>query len=154
MILYRILSFIVNIFCVLIAMAIIFGLLFFLKDPSNLWQAFLMAGVVLYGWFAKKFYASVLIGKQKMNKKQKDWLQVNAIVAIIFCVSNILDCIYVLYNPHVLDDLLKDVSLQNTNPSNLIADTAIGFLVLCTGMLVHIIWTYFLLRKNKAYFAE
>ena len=71
MIVYRILSFIVNLFCAFAALVTIVALLFLLQDPTALLQVFLMAGVVLYGWFANRFYVYVLTRKQKMTKKQK-----------------------------------------------------------------------------------
>src|SRR4051794_3634843 len=116
MIIYRILSFIVNLFCAFAAMVIIFALLYLLQDPTALLQVFLMAGVVLYGWLANRFYVYVLTGKQKMTRKQKDWLQVNAVVAFIFSILGIANCIYLLNDPHAFDDVLKDMPLQNIKP--------------------------------------
>jgi len=72
MIVYRILSFIVNLFCAFAAMVTVFALLFLLQDPTALLQVFLMARVDLCGRFVNRFYAYVLIVKQKMTKKQKD----------------------------------------------------------------------------------
>ena len=154
MIIYRILSFIINTFCAFVAMATIFGLLFALANPSALLQSFLMAGVVLYGWFANRFYVYVISGKQKMSKKQKDWLQVNAVVAFIFSMLGIKESIYIFYHPHAFDDVLKDMPYQNITPQNLIINVATVLLILCAVLLIHIAWTYILIRKNKAYFAE
>jgi hypothetical protein len=139
-------------FCAFVAMVTVFGLLFVLANPSALLQSFLMAGVVMYGWFANRFYAYVMMGRQKMSKKQKDWLQVNAIVAFIFSVFNIGNSLYIYYNPHAFDDILRDMPLQNTNLQNLLINAATGLLVFCVVLLIHIIWTYILIRKKKAYF--
>jgi hypothetical protein len=154
MIIYRILSFIVNMFCAFLAMITLFGLLFTLANPKALLQSFLMAGVVLYGWFANRFYVYVMIGKQKINKKQKDWLQVNAIVAFVVSILGITESIYILYHPHVFDNILKDLPAQNSPPQNLIINVAIILLAVCVILLMHIIWTYVLIRKNKAYISE
>ena len=154
MIIYRIVSFIVNLFCAFAAVVVIFSLLFLLQDPTALLQVFLMLGVVLYGWFANKFYVYILMGKQKMTKKQKDWLQVNAIVAFIFSILGISNCIYLISNPHALDDVLKNMPFQNVNPANAVVNASIAFLVLCSILLIHIIWTYVLIKKYKAHFGE
>lgn len=154
MIVYRILSFIVNLFCAFAAMVTIFALLFLLQDPTALLQFFLMAGVVLYGWFANRFYVYVLMGKQKMTNKQKDWLQVNAIVAFVFSILGITNCIYIINDPHVFDAVLKNMRLQNVNAVNAITNAATVFLVLCSFLFAHIVWTYILIKKHKAYFAE
>jgi ABC-type protease/lipase transport system fused ATPase/permease subunit len=135
-------------------MITLFGLLFTLANPKALLQSFLMAGVVLYGWFANRFYVYVMIGKQKINKKQKDWLQVNAIVAFVVSILGITESIYILYHPHVFDNILKDLPAQNSPPQNLIINVAIILLAVCVILLMHIIWTYVLIRKNKAYISE
>jgi hypothetical protein len=141
-------------FCAFLAMITLFGLLFTLANPKALLQSFLMAGVVLYGWFANRFYVYVMIGKQKINKKQKDWLQVNAIVAFVVSILGITESIYILYHPHVFDNILKDLPAQNSPPQNLIINVAIILLAVCVILLMHIIWTYVLIRKNKAYISE
>src|SRR6476620_4864386 len=154
MIIYRILSFIVNMFCAFLAIITLFGLLFALASPAALWKSFLMACIVLYGWFANRFYVYVMIGKQKISKKQKDWLQVNAIVAFIASILGIKESIYIFYHPHVFDDVLKDMPAQNLPPQNLIINVAIILLAVCSILLIHIIWTYISIRKNKAYIVE
>lgn len=154
MIIYRVLSFIVNMFCVFLAIITLFGLLFALANPTALWQSFLMAGIVLYGWFANRFYVYVMIGKQKISKKQKDWLQVNAIVALVASVLGIKESIYIFYHPRVFDNILKDMPAQDLPPQNLIINVAIILLAVCSILLIHIIWTYIFIRKNKAYIVE
>src|SRR4030095_9603190 len=154
MMIYRVLSFVVNMFCVFLAIITLFGLLFALANPTALWQSFLMAGIVLYGWFANRFYVYVMIGKQKISKKQKDWLQVNAIVALIASLLGIKESIYIFYHPHVFDDILKNMPAQDLPPQNLIINVAIILSALCVTLLIHIIWTYIFIRKNKAYIAE
>jgi hypothetical protein len=141
-------------FCAFLAMITLFGLLFTLANPTALLQSFLMACIVLYGWFANRFYAYVMIGKQKISKKQKDWLQVNAIVAFIASILGIKESIYIFYHPHVFDDVLKDMPAQNLPPQNLIINVAIILLAVCSILLIHIIWTYIFIRKNKAYIVE
>jgi hypothetical protein len=154
MVVYRILSFIVKLFCIFAAMVTVFALLFLLQDPTALLQVFLMLGVILYGWFSNRFYASILTGKQKMTRKQKDWLQVNAIVAFIFSMIGIANSIYIINDPHVFDEVLKNISMQNVNSVNVLINAAIVLLVLCIVLFVHIIWTYILIRKYKTSFAE
>jgi hypothetical protein len=154
MIVYRILSFIVNLFCGFAAIVTVFALLFLLQDPTALLQVFLMAGVVLYGWFANKFYVYVLTGKQKMTKKQKDWLQVNAIVAFIFSILGIANCVYLINDPHAFDDVIKNMRLENVNSLEVIVNAATAFLILCIILFIHIVWTYILMKKYKASFAE
>ena len=140
-------------FAAFIAVCAIVLILFSLADPAGLLQVFLLAGVVLYAWYANRFEKTILRDKRTMTKKQKDWLQVNAIVAAVFCLLGISNSIYVYYNPHIVDDLLKQMPLKDTNPQTVLMNGATFLLVLCTLLLVHIIWTYILVRKHKDYFS-
>lgn len=71
MIIYRILSVFVNFFCSFLAVITVFGLIMVLANPAALLQVFLFGSVVIYGWFANRFYANVISRNQKMTKKQK-----------------------------------------------------------------------------------
>jgi len=152
MIIYRILSVFVNFFCSFLAVITVFGLIMVLANPAALLQVFLFGSVVLYGWFANRFYANVILRNQKMTKKQKDWLQVNAIVAFIFSVLGISNGIYIIYNPKMFDEILKQMPEQISNPQSLLTSVAVVLLVCCSILLVHIIWTYLLVKKYKENF--
>jgi hypothetical protein len=152
MILYRILRVIVNLFCAFVFMSTIVLVLFALSSPGALLQFFLMASVVLYGWFANRFYAFVIVGKQKMSKKQKDWLQVNSIVAAVFAIMGIANSIYVFNNPHLFDEMIKQMPIDASATPKLLMTVAIILLVLSAILFIHIIWTYVLIRKNRESF--
>jgi len=152
MIIYRILNFIVTLFCSLLAMITLFGIIMALANPSVLFQCFLMVSVVLYGWFANRFFAYVIIGKRKMSKKQKDWLQVNAIVALIFSMLGMISCIAIVTNPAQLDELIKQLPSEAGITSKTFLNISYGLFVICSILFAHIIWTYLLVRRNKEYF--
>ena len=132
MIIYRVLNFIVTLFCSLLAMITLFGIIMALANPSVLFQCFLMAGVVLYGWFANRFFAYVIIGKRKMSKKQKDWLQVNAIVAFIFSIMGIIGCVAIITSPGQLDELIKSLPAEAGITTKTILNVSYGLLVVCS----------------------
>jgi hypothetical protein len=146
--LYRILSFFVNFFCAFLAVITAVGLMVSLSNPAGLLQVFLMASVVLYGWFANKFYLEVIMKLQKMSKKQKDWLQVNGIVALVFSILGISNSIYIYYNPDTFDDLLSEMPEKIADPHQMLINVATVLLVFCALLLVHIIWTYKLVKKH------
>ncbi len=152
MVIYRGLSFIVNTFCAFIAISTIFLILFGLSNPTALLQCFLMISVVLYAWLAKRFFVSILVHQQKMTRKQKDWLQVNAIVAAIFSILGIGNSVYIFYSPDSINEVIKQMPLTNASTENVLINVAIVLLALCTMLLVHVIWTYILIRKYKEYF--
>lgn len=134
------------------ALLTIFSFIFVMAYPPGLIGTFLMLCVVLYGWFANRFYVYVLLGKQKMTKKQKDWLQVNAIAAAVLSILFIINSIYIYYDPKALDQAIASMPVQQTDTKQLIINTITGFLIVFVLLLTHIIWTYILVRKNKEYF--
>lgn len=154
MILYRILSVFVNIFCALITVITLFGVMYAIANPAALFQCFLFIGVVLYGWFANRIHGSVLLRKQHIPKRQKDWLQVNAIVAFIFCVLGISNAVYIYQNPNVFDDILKQLPPEMGANQQMLLNISAGLFVCCSLLVIHIIWTYTLVRKNADYFVE
>jgi len=152
MIIYRILSFIVSFFCAFLAMNVLFGIFFALTEPMALLICFLFACVVLYGWFANRFFANVVIAKKRMTRKQKDWLQVNAIVAFIFSLFCIIAGIEFFINPGVVDEVIKQMPAQPAITSKQLMNTFIVFFSFCVSLFIHVIWTYTFIRKNKEFF--
>ncbi|MDB5230969.1 MAG: hypothetical protein JWN76_1774 [Chitinophagaceae bacterium] len=147
--LYRILSVIINIFCVIIGFSLLTSFVMIFSNPPLAISFFILLGVVLYAWFAHKFLHTVIIKQQPFTKKQKDWLQVNAIVAFIFSIMAIINAIYLLSNPHLLDEVLKQLPVAA--PANLMRNISIGLLVFALLLFIHITWTYLLLRQYKDY---
>jgi hypothetical protein len=135
-------------------MVTVFLLLFALSNPALLLQCFLMAAVVLYGWFANRFYLQIILRKLPMTKKQKDWLQVNAIVAFAFSVISIAGIAVVLFHPEIMQEELKQFEVQSNYTPGQFANFAYVFLAIYLTLFTHIIWTYLLMRKYKDYFAS
>ena len=147
--LYRIISLIINLFCFFIGISLVTSFVMIFSNPALAFSFFILAGVVLYAWFAHKFLHTVIIKQQPFTKSQKDWLQVNAIVAFVFSIMAIFNAVYLISNPHVLDDMLKQLPV--TAPANLMKNISIGLLFFALLLLVHIIWTFILIRKHKDY---
>lgn len=154
MVFYRIISVFVNMFCALIAVITLFGVMYAIANPAALLQCFLFIGVVLYGWFANRFHRHVLLKKELLPKRQKDWLQVNAIVAFVFCVLGISNAVYIYQNPHIFDDILKQLPPEMGANQQLLLNISTGLFICCSLLVIHIIWTYTLIRKNASHFAD
>lgn len=149
MIVYRILGFIVNFFCAMLAFQLLIGIGTFISNPAFYFPLFIIISVVLYAWFSYKFYNKVLIKKEPITKKTKDWLQVNAIVTFIFSILMIIQASYLMYHPEPYIDMLKklatDVPIEYANS---VLKVMLFFAIV---ILAHVIWTYYLLRKNKEF---
>lgn len=152
MIIYRILSFIVSIFCAFIAVNVLFSIFFALTQPMVLIMSFILICIVLYGWFANRFYANVIALKRMMTKRQKDLLQVNGIIAFIFSLICVLGAMEVLLHPEILEEALKTLPKDVAMSPDGIKNGMTVFFIFCAVLLVHIIWTYILVRKHKDYF--
>jgi hypothetical protein len=87
-----------------------------------------------------------------MSKKQKDWLQVNAIAAGVFSLMGIVSSIAIITKPEQLSEILKTIPSETNVTSSLLTNMAYGLLTVCSLLLAHIVWTYVLIRKNKAQF--
>jgi hypothetical protein len=154
MILYRVLCIIINMFCAFMALTAVFSLPFVLAYPPGLLATFLLLCVVLYGWFANRFYVFVMLRKQKMSKKQKDWLQVNAIVSFIFALLYIINSIYLYFDRAIIDQMLAAMPLQDVSSKQLFLNAMLVFFVLFALLAIHIVWTYILVRRHKEHFTE
>lgn len=151
---YRILSFFVNLLCALFAFSLVMAIPAVLANPGIGILVFIMLGVVLYGWYANKFLVRVILMKDTITRRQKDWLQVNAIVALVVCVSAMINGFTYILHPNLLDDMVKQLSQLYQNPtrkdpSNLIRNTVVTFLVFFLVLFIHIVWTLLLVRANK-----
>ncbi len=150
LIVYRILSFLVNLFCCLIAVSLLMAVFIALANPAVALNAFIMLGVVLYAWYANKFFIRVIIQKATFTRRQRDWLQVNAIVALVFVLNAIPGFILLVLHPQRMDDIIRGLPVPAGSASvKLLSNVITLMLFFCILLLIHIVWTYLLVRKNK-----
>ena len=149
---YRLLGFIVTIFSSFLAVVAIYGLFLAASNPGILFQCFLLASVVLYSWLANRFFAQIIMLKNKMTKKQKDWLQVNAIVAFIFSVIGIIGCVGIVTDPNAALAIIKDFPENVNIDAAIITKTGYVLLTIFVILFIHIGWTFLLIRKHKEQF--
>jgi hypothetical protein len=123
-----------------------------MANPAILFQCFIMASIVLYGWFANRFFAQVIILKKTMSKKQKDWLQVNAIVTFIASAIWIGGCVLILTSKEGLAEVIKMFPAEAKITTKQIVQAVDISLVISSLLFAHVIWTYLLIRTNKKYF--
>ena len=150
--LYRVLSSIVTMICSFFAISTLFILFTAFANPAMLFQCFIMASIVLYGWFANRFFAQVIILKKTMSKKQKDWLQVNAIVTFIASAIWVGGCVLILTSKEALDEVIKMFPAKTKINTSQILQAVDISLVISFLLFVHVVWTYLLIRRNKKYF--
>jgi hypothetical protein len=149
-ILYRILGFFINTMAVLLFISLIssFGIL--LSSAATLLPAFMLIATILYSFFSYKFHRQVLQQQQTVSKKLRDWVRVNGIVAIVFSVQIFLGVTVLLKKPEVYSETMSKFGMQVS--LNAVQGFFIFMLVYAIALLVHILWTFALMKKNESSF--
>ena len=163
LILYRILGFLINFVCIIIAINLVLSIPLLMSQPFFLLFFFILLCVVLYAWFANSFFKKIILLKQAVKRKMKEWLLVNALVSFIFSVIILVPGIALLFNPgpffKSLDVFMKQSGVSTAGISNdeikKVAMAELWFLVIfCFILSIHIIWTYKLVKANADYFTD
>ncbi len=150
-ILYRILTLIVNVFCTMIGMVLVLELAMVFANPTLALNFFISLSIVLYAWHANRFLLKVLIKNETTTKKHKDWLQVNAIVTLIASLLTIVASAALFAIPKLHESVIKQLPAEFQSSFN---KAVIIGMIISACLVLHVIWTYTLIRKYKASFIE
>ena len=157
-IIYQILSFIINVVGIFILMALFFILPLSLAAPAMWFPTFILAAIILYTWFSGRFRHKVLQKQEAVQPSLRDWIRVNGFVAIFFCFLNIPTTIAVLMSPLRFADAMRETLKQfgekyeqSFKPENLTA-ASIVMLIYFIVLLVHVLWTFSLMKKHRNFF--
>jgi hypothetical protein len=153
LIIYRILTVLVNTISFLLALSLLTGLTVIFSQPAFAIPFFMMLCIVLYAWFSNVFLKKVLLKKETVTKKTKDLIQVNAIVSFILCCLIIVSGSMLLSDPKPYFDALSEMTQGKTTDQMAITQLWV-FIFVFFALAIHIVWTYFLIRKNAAYFKD
>lgn len=155
---YRVLGFIINVFALFIALALVIIIPASVSLPPLWLPVFMFVSIVLYTWFSRKFQRVVLIEHQVVAKSLRDWVRVNGFVAIASSILNIPPMIAFLRNPTGYIAYMKEV-VKNLGPQyqqsfkpESLTSVAIVIFIYQLVLLVHVLWTFVLLKKYKEYF--
>lgn len=122
LLLYRILSYFLLIIAAIFAIAALFALLIALSNPALLLSVFVIVAVVIYSIASFLFLINGINGNRQLQPKLRDWIKVNAYVALVFVIMNIFQSIAVLQNPAILSEAVKQVLDMQKSTSPLSAD--------------------------------
>ena len=152
MIIYRILGIIINTISFLLGINLLLSIPIIISQPLFAIVFFMMLCVILYAWYANIFFKKGLIKKEKVSKKTKDMINVNAIVSAILCAVILVPAFMLLANPKPFFDAMHTM-MPDAGITPQMATAQIWFvLIFFSLLLAHIIWTYLLMKKNKGYF--
>jgi hypothetical protein len=152
--LYRIFSYILIIIGVFIGIGVLISLLVALANPALLLNVFVGAAVVMYSFSSFLFLTNGINRNKQLKPGMKDFIRVNAFVAIVFGIMNIFQAITVITNPSVLNEAIKQLP-QMPNAQHLptgmilkVMKAVIWFLLFyAIILLIHIQITFRLLKQ-------
>ncbi|HLP37510.1 hypothetical protein [Lacibacter sp.] len=161
-ILYRIFSYFLLIIAAILGIAALFALLIALSNPALLLSVFVIIAVVIYSIASFLFLLNGIDGKRQLQPKLRDWIKVNAYVALVFVIMNIFQSIAVLQNPAILSDAVKQVSDMQQSNSPVSSDlmlrvmkAVVWFLLFYAVVLgIHISFTFRYLKQYAHLFGE
>ncbi len=157
-IIYRILSFFLNLAALFLAFGLLFVFPMFIMLPAMWLPTFILVAIVLYTWFSNKFSRKVLLKQQAVKRSLYDWIRVNGFVAIIFCMLQIPAAIALMKNPEVFMEQMNQFSakygkeFQKGVQSSNITFIASVILLYLLALLTHVLWTFALMKKHREYF--
>lgn len=149
-ILYRILSFIINTVALMLLISLVGSIGMILSSAQTMLSGFMMIAVILYSWFSFKFRREVLQKQKTVNRSLRDWVRVNGIVTLIFSFISILGVFPLLLNPQPFLDAIKNFGVQI--PLQTLTAFLYCMLVYAAILIIHIVWTFALMKKNEAFF--
>lgn len=149
-VIYRIISLIINMVAVLLSISLLGSIPLLISSPQTLLSGFLMLAVILYAWFSFRFRREVLQKREVVRASLRDYVRVNGIVTLIFCIFSLISVVSLLVNPRPFLDAVKVLKVDMP------VKTAISFfyimLTYAIIQIVHILWTFALLKKNQDFF--
>lgn len=158
---YRIFSYILLIVGIFIGLGVLISLLVALANPALLLNVFVGAAVVMYSFSSFLFLTKGIDGKQSLKTGMKDFIRVNAFVAVFFGVMNIFQAFTIITNPTVLNEAIKNLpQLPNSQqlPTVMILKVlkaVIWFLLFYSViLLIHIQITFRLLKEHAHLFGQ
>lgn len=147
---YKILTYIVAAVAAMLALSLLVSIPLLFSSALTMLSGFMMVSIILYAWFVFKFLRDVVQQQNPVKLKLKDWIKVNGIVCLVFSAIIFLDVVVLLQRPELYAEILKSSTLDI--PMQSITSAFYVMLVYSVILFIHVLWTFSLMRKHKAYF--
>jgi hypothetical protein len=151
---YRILGIIDNFIAVLFLFLVLINFAASGFQPSLLLYVFISLAVLIYTNLSAVFARHVMVRKNLLRPKLKDWIKVNAIVTILYACITLAMLIWLMMNgtqiQNVIDNYSKEVPAEMMKNA---IHGAIYFFIVCMCLLIiHVIMTFRYLKQYKDHF--
>jgi hypothetical protein len=161
---YKIISYILLPFGAFMGMMALLLLLASLGNAAMLMLVFILGSVAIYVFTSFSFFQNGIVRNQALKHSLKDWIKVNGYVALFFSILMIVQGVYVLFHPSLLEENFKameDMALTQgaeTLDKNLVLKAATGFLYFfiffCSLLFIHIGQTFRLIKRYLQIFSR
>ena len=161
--LYRILTYALLPIAALLGLGALMFLMMALANPALFLPVFTTAATVIYIVASLIFLQTAILGNKACKKSLRDWIRVNAFVAIVVAAGSLMQGISLLRDPTVvkaMEEQYSAMAAQSGNDAPLPFDMAvlmravawfvIGFAV---ALITHILLGFRLLKQYAGYFA-
>ena len=157
---YRIISYLLIIVAFFLGLGVLMLLLGAFSNPAILFSVFIAAGVVMYSFSSFQFLNKGIRAGQKMKPGRKDFIKVNAYVALFFGVMNIVQTITIMMEPTVLKQIITQVAAMPESGKMFSQDQLYGImqtliwflLIYAVALVVHIQFSFRLLKIYASVF--
>ena len=157
---YRIISYFLIIVAGFLGLGVVMILGAAFSNPAVLFSVFLVAGVVLYSFASFQFLSKGIRKGQTMKPGRKDFIKVNAYVALFFGVMNLIQTITLIISPVGLKDVVDQFTTMPSAGSGFSVEqfytmmkAVLWFLLIyAIALIVHIQLTFRLLRQYASVF--
>lgn len=145
-------------FALLMGFSVLISLVAALQTPAALIPMFLIACMVIYTITSFIFYSKAVGQGKQCKPSLRDWIRVNAFVSIVVGALLLMESLVVIIEPTLIAkgiEQLKDMQqlpMPESQLSQYILYVFYAFLVYSAALVAHIIYTFVLLSKYRAYF--
>jgi hypothetical protein len=159
--LYKIMSYILLPIAALLGLFTFMFLFVALGSPAALLPVFTMAATVIYVFTSFSFLQKAIVQQRPVKAKLRDWIRVNAFVAMFVAISSLMQGVTLLASPAVMKEALDQANVmmkqmnQPVTPDlmQMMKGILIFIIAFASILLTHIVISFQLLKKYREYFS-
>ncbi|MEP6512750.1 MAG: hypothetical protein ABJA79_02690 [Parafilimonas sp.] len=158
---YRILSFILIPPAILFSIMVLIFIAAAFANPAMLLPLFMIACIAIYTFTSFNFLMRGIDNGKKLPPSSRDWIKVNAIVSVIFCLLMLSSSFQINTELKLLQDMFKEtrkqsdsIKISEAEFAGYLKNMLIIFLVYSALLLLHTILTFRLLKQYREIFTS
>lgn len=160
---YRLLTYALLPVAALLGLGALMFLMMALAQPALLLPVFTTAATVIYIVASLIFLQTAIVGNKACKKSLRDWIRVNAFVAIVVAIGSLMQGITLLREPAVVKEMVDQyntMAAQSATDAPLPFDMAavmrgVAWFVMgfASVLITHILLGFRLLKQYAGYFS-